>query len=214
MEWAKLPISVDEFMAKVCAQREPFRQCEVLPGVRELLQNLSKCTAQRVYLAIASSGDRDFFKLKTEQFVDVLSVVPDQHRIFGDDACMSGCNGKPAPDIFVQSLQRLNDALPAGERLIEPMECLVFEDSTAGVEAGRRAGMRVAWVPHPGLLEAYSGQEQIVLAGEIDENGNVGEPSADDDLKRYLPLSKDGRVELITSLKHFPYEHYGLELQD
>jgi len=215
MEWAKLPISVDEFMAKVSANKEPFRQCELLPGVRDLFRNLTQHTTQQPYLAIASSGDRKFFLLKTERFTEVLSVIPVFHRIFGDDGCMYRCKGKPSPVIFTQSLQRLNDALPLGERPIEPLECLVFEDSTAGVEAGRRAGMRVAWVPHPGLLEAYRGREHLILAGKIDENGTVGESSThDEDLKCYLPLSKDGMVELMTSLEHFPYEHYGLEIQE
>lgn len=215
MEWAKLPISVDEFMAKASANKEPFRQCELLPGVRELLHNLAQHTPQQPYLALASSGDRSFFHLKTERFSNVLSVIPLFHRIFGDDGCMRRCKGKPSPVIFTQSLQRLNDALPVGERAIEPLECLVFEDSTAGVEAGRRAGMRVAWVPHPGLLEAYRGREHLVLAGKIDEKGMLGESSThDEDLKRLLPFSKDGMVELMTSLEGFPYEHYGLELRE
>ena len=215
MEWAKLPTSVDEFMAKASANTEPFRQCELLPGVRDLLQNLTQHTQQQPYLALASSGDRQFFHLKTERFTDVLSAIPLFHRIFGDDLCMYRRKGKPAPEIFTQSLQRLNDSLPVGERPIEPLECLVFEDSTAGVEAGRRAGMRVAWVPHPGLLEAYRGREHLVLAGKIDEKGMLGESSAhDEELRRLLPLSKDGMVELMTSLEGFPYEHYGLELRE
>lgn len=215
MEWGKLPVSVDDFMAKVSADREPFRQCELLPGVRELLENLSKRTVQRPYLALASSGERDFFRLKTERFTDVLSVIPAHHRIFGDDPCMSGCKGKPAPDIFTLSLQCLNNALPLGEEPILPRECLVFEDSTAGVEAGRKAGMRVAWVPHPGLLETYRGREYLVLAGRIDAKGMVGEASVDDDdLAGYLPWSKDGRAELMTSLERFPNQQYGLQLYE
>ena len=210
MDWAKLPISVDEFMAKVSADREPFRECEVLPGVNELLQNLSQRASPRIHLAIASSGERKFFNLKTERWTEVLSVVPEKHRIFGDDACMQGCEGKPAPDIFLQSLQRLNDALLPGEPPIKPLECLIFEDSTAGVEAGRRAGMRVAWVPHPGLLEAYKGREHLVLAGEIDEKGNVADAIAGDERKKCLPLSEDGMVQLMRSLEGFPYGHYGL----
>ncbi|MBE3049202.1 HAD-IA family hydrolase, partial [Candidatus Bathyarchaeota archaeon] len=33
--------------------------------------------------------------------------------------------------------------LAPGEKAVTPAECLVFEDSVTGVEAGRRAGMRV-----------------------------------------------------------------------
>jgi pseudouridine 5'-phosphatase len=49
---------------------------------------------------------------------------------------------------------------------IRPEECLVFEDSVPGVEAGRRAGMRVIWVPHRGLAGEFRGKEQEVLAGK------------------------------------------------
>ena len=41
-------------------------------------------------------------------------------------------NGKPHPDVFLMSAERLGSA---------PGKCLVFEDSPAGVEAARRGGM-------------------------------------------------------------------------
>ena len=213
MEWAKLPISaLDEFKAKVDAQREPFRHCKLLPGVAELLHNLSTRAVPQVQLGLASSAERDFFELKTDKLSDVLSAVPEQNRVFGDDASMSGCKGKPAPDIFLQALARLNEALSPGERLIQPNECLVFEDSTAGVEAGRKAGMRVVWVPHPGLLEVYRGREELVLAGAGDERGSF--QGARDDSESCLPFSQDGWAELVPSLEDFPYDHYGIELRD
>jgi beta-phosphoglucomutase-like phosphatase (HAD superfamily) len=42
--------------------------------------------------------------------------------------------GKPEPDVFL---------FAAGWMRVMPRNCLVIEDSTAGVRAGRRAGMRV-----------------------------------------------------------------------
>ncbi|MCK0195837.1 HAD family hydrolase [Ancylobacter sp. 6x-1] len=42
--------------------------------------------------------------------------------------------GKPAPDLFLHAAARMG---------VDPAACLVVEDSAAGVEAGRRAGMRV-----------------------------------------------------------------------
>ena len=216
MEWAKLPISVDELQDKVAAQREPFRKCELLPGVTDLLNNLSKRITTPVYLAIASSGDRDFFELKTERLRDVLSAIPDNFRIFGNDPSMFQCEGKPAPDIFLQALARINDSLGPGEEQITPEECLVFEDSTAGVEAGRAAGMRVVWVPHQGCLEVYRGREETVLGAMLDGKGNetgVLISNENEDGGNTLPLSKDGRAELVLSLADFPYDHYGLQLQ-
>lgn len=212
MEWARLPISVDEFKAKLDAQRDLFRKCKLCPGVADLLRNLSTQTVPPVHLAIATSAERDFFMIKTEAFVDVLSAIPEQHRIFGNDPSMAHANGKPAPDIFLQSLARLNEALPAGEARIDPKECLVFEDSTAGVEAGRRAGMRVAWVPQPEILEVYRGREELVLAGADDERGRFEGSATSGDEHSSLPFSKDGCAELVTSLEKFPYEHYGIKL--
>ena len=43
-------------------------------------------------------------------------------------------NGKPAPDLFLHAAARMG---------VAPAECVVVEDSPAGIEAARRAGMRV-----------------------------------------------------------------------
>ena len=226
MQWANLPISVEEFQAKVNAQRAPFKNCELLPGVHQLLHNLSQ--KRRVespffwlHLAIASSAERDFFKLKTDRFQSVLGVIPEHHRVFGDDPSMAACKGKPAPDIFLQCLKRINDSLGGADeqqQQIQPEQCLVFEDSTAGVQAGRAAGMRVAWVPHPGLLEVYQGREEMVLGGLLDdENGATmvagasrSTSESDTKKKRGSIVSEDGRARLVTSLEDFPYAYYGL----
>jgi beta-phosphoglucomutase family hydrolase len=44
---------------------------------------------------------------------------------------------KPFPDIYLEAAKRLG---------MEPQNCIVFEDSPTGVEAGRAAGMRVVGV--------------------------------------------------------------------
>jgi len=46
--------------------------------------------------------------------------------------------GKPAPDIFLAVASRLG---------VEPQQCLVLEDSNAGVEAAQAAAMSVVMVP-------------------------------------------------------------------
>jgi HAD superfamily hydrolase (TIGR01509 family) len=43
-------------------------------------------------------------------------------------------NGKPAPDLFLHA---------AREMQVEPKNCVVVEDSPAGIEAAKAAGMRV-----------------------------------------------------------------------
>ena len=136
------------------------------------------------------------------------------------------------------ALESLNAGLRArGEEEINPEECLVFEDSVLGVEAGRRAGMRVVWCPHPELLREYRGREAEVLAGIA--NGFFGEPEeeeeevvAEGDLDEMTSTTTtttmknqngmvggktgppgyvgDGWAELRESLEDFPYRKYGI----
>lgn len=117
------------------------------------------------------------------------------------------------PDVFLLALERINNSLGrSGEREVRPEECLVFEDSVAGVEAGRRAGMRVCWVPHLGLREVWRGREGMVLngkSGDVDENGGEGEQK--DEVCGRL-WSGDGWAEMRMSLEDFDYEHYGIRL--
>ena len=47
-------------------------------------------------------------------------------------------NGKPAPDVFLLAAKRLG---------VKPEECLVLEDSKAGVIAGNSAGAKVIMIP-------------------------------------------------------------------
>ena len=46
--------------------------------------------------------------------------------------------GKPAPDVYLKTAQRLN---------VEPEQCMVFEDSPSGLAAGVAADMKVIVVP-------------------------------------------------------------------
>jgi HAD superfamily hydrolase (TIGR01509 family) len=58
--------------------------------------------------------------------------------------------GKPAPDIFLTAAQKLD---------VEPTQCLVLEDSNAGVQAAQAAGMSVIMVPD---LQAPTEQSQAI----------------------------------------------------
>lgn len=127
------------------------------------------------------------------------------------------------PDVFLLALGRINARLGVGEREVRREECLVFEDSVAGVEAGRRAGMRICWVPHQGLREVWTGREGKVLEGksEVEEEGNERDTGVmlDEELKNELSKgrshlwSEDGWAEMLISLEEFDYAHYGIRLK-
>lgn len=132
---------------------------------------------------------------------------------------MSETKKKPMPDVFLLALGRINEHLGPGEGELKPEECLVFEDSVAGVEAGRRAGMSVCWVPHVGLRGVWRGRECVVLEGRSDEVGEEdgdtvgdGEQEGKKEEKRQL-WSTDGWAEMLMSLEDFNYKHYGIHLK-
>ena len=64
-------------------------------------------------------------------------------------------NGKPDPEIFLKSAQRL-DVLPEA--------CIVFEDSPNGVEAASRAGMKAILITTTHQPEELGDQPALLLA--------------------------------------------------
>jgi pseudouridine-5'-monophosphatase len=220
---------MDEYYEKTkTLQAKHFPSTKPLPGAEALLTTLSK-TSPRVHMALATSSHKANFHLKTNHQQDVFAVFADQHRVLGDDTRIPPGRGKPAPDIYLLALKTINDRLAAeGEAQVYPEECLVFEDSVPGVEAGRRAGMQVLWCPHPGLLNEYKGREKEVLAGltgqhkdDADEGSKIVEEVKDDVPGKEERIHQriegkpgeidDGWAVFVPSLEDFPYEWYGIE---
>lgn len=92
-----------------------------IDGVRDAVLALPyrRCVAssslpQRIALSLRVTGLADLFD-------HVFSASEVRH-------------GKPAPDLFLHAASRMGTA---------PSECLVIEDSLAGIQAARAAGMRV-----------------------------------------------------------------------
>ena len=209
-DWAKLPISPKQFASESAEHmRLHFQDCAPLPGAEALVSNLARArsaSGERIKLALASSTKRHTYEEKTSrpETKRLLDLIPDDRRILGDDPRVRKDREKPAPDIYLVALQALNLATDAGERTIVPNECLVFEDSVAGVEAGRRAGMRVVWVPHPSVAVEHQDKQKDVLAGRTGMF-NVG-----DDWQ--LGEIDDGWAESIPSLERFDYDKYGISV--
>ncbi|OHX01156.1 haloacid dehalogenase-like hydrolase [Colletotrichum incanum] len=220
-EWAQLPIDQDEYQQKLSAlQRQLFPTTQPLPGIPELLQNLGRTrywdlkpasaaasadkNPHRVHIALATSSHEANFKLKSDHLTELFSVFPSQRRVLGDDKRIAAGRGKPNPDIFLLALKTINESLADGEKPITPEECLVFEDSVPGVEAGRRAGMRVIWCPHKMLLKEYAGREKEVLAGRTGEAGQV-------DMHQVGEID-DGWAEYLPTLEDFPYQKFGMAI--
>ena len=99
------------------------RDQPLFPGLAELVEGLSKGTR----LAVASGSSHTVIR--------AVLGMRDLHRHFPVVVSSQDvARGKPEPDIFLLAASRLG---------VEPAECVVIEDSAAGVTAARAAGMRV-----------------------------------------------------------------------
>jgi pseudouridine-5'-monophosphatase len=144
----ELPYTVDEYLeTRSHILKELFPKADALPGAENLTRHLYN---NAVPMAVATSSDRANFDLKITKHGEWFRIF--DCVVTGDDPEIR--RGKPAPDIFLLAAERLG-ASPAG--------CLVFEDSPAGVEAARAAGMHVIAVPDPHMdHSAYSGADEIL----------------------------------------------------
>ncbi len=95
-------------------------------GLAELMTYLENRGLRK---AIATSSRRANALEKLGVLVERFEVL-----VTGDDIT----RGKPAPDIFLLAASRLG---------VKPEECLVLEDSHAGLQAAKAAGMRAIMVP-------------------------------------------------------------------
>ncbi len=74
-------------------------------------------------------------------------------------------NGKPAPDIFLLEAKRLG---------VKPSECLVLEDAPSGVEAGKRAGMKVFGVnPDNKMLKKLESSGATKVFSSLNEISDI-----------------------------------------
>ncbi len=156
-----------------------------------------------MHIVLATSSHSANYRLKTAHLTDLFAVFGRARRVLGDDPRIPPGRGKPRPDIYLVALAAVNAGLAPGEPPVRPDECLVFEDSVPGVEAGRRAGMRVVWCPHPMLKTEYDGREAHVLAGR------AGDAAARPD-EHQLGQLGDGWADYLPSLVDFPYQKYGI----
>lgn len=214
-EWAQLKISREEFYKRRSElYSELFPSCSPLPGVPEFLEALSTATTTSglpIEVALATSSETRSFELKTTHLQDLFKCFPKDQQICGDDPRIPHGRGKPAPDIYLAALESINARLRGeGKAEVLPSECLVFEDAVPGIEAGRRAGMRVVWIPHKELKKEFAGKEEEILAGIPMVSGADGEVVEED---RKIGQVGDGWGEFRESVVGFDYARYGIQVK-
>jgi HAD superfamily hydrolase (TIGR01509 family) len=132
VELLQLPLTAEEYLVERNQLLYPlYSTAQILPGTVELVQHLAE---HHIPQAIASSSSRHNFAMKTVHHQEWLKLF--EITTLGDDPAIK--QGKPAPDIFLLAAKRLK---------ADPEQCLVFEDSVAGMEAAIAAGMSVVVIP-------------------------------------------------------------------
>ena len=127
LEWGNLELSETVFNEEMAKKNEEYLSyiekmdtSEILPDVPRIL-NLLKENKQKIALGSASKNARTILK-KVELFNDFEIIV--------DGTNVS--KAKPNPEVFLNAAQGLN---------VNPEDCIVFEDSVAGIQAANNAGM-------------------------------------------------------------------------
>jgi beta-phosphoglucomutase len=144
-EFQRLLRKKNEYFLELIAD---FSPANLLPGVTELLHTL-KQTGYR--LAVASSSRNSELILNRLQIAHYFEAVSDSNMIV---------HAKPAPDLFLDAAGRLG---------VKPEECVVVEDSEAGVTAGLTAGMIVVGVGSDELVGHAHLRYDTIAKIDLDE---------------------------------------------
>ncbi len=125
----ELPLTLQEIMA--CWNRMAYRKYSeeigYKPGAFTFLKQLKE---QNIRTCICTSNSKELVQAVGEH----IGFIPYFDEII--TSCEVGA-GKPAPDIYLEASRRVG---------VAPEHCLVFEDTIAGITAGKRAGMKVCAV--------------------------------------------------------------------
>jgi HAD superfamily hydrolase (TIGR01509 family) len=120
-------------------------QLKTKPGIPRVLSELNSAG---ILCALATSAGRTRAHESLEQFsiTKQFSLI-----VTGEDAAVA----KPDPEIFLLAAEKLG---------VKPQECIVVEDSVAGVEAARAAGMRCVGYALPRFAAslAEAGADDVV----------------------------------------------------
>ncbi len=129
---------LEELIArKTAAYRRQLESLEKLPTYPGLDDLIFKLRSAQIKLAIVSGSNRPEIEwvLSRLQLLDYFSVI-----VSGDELTVS----KPDPQGYRLGIERLNHQFPGLE--LQPRECLAIEDTFAGIQAAKGAGIPVVGV--------------------------------------------------------------------
>ena len=136
-----------------------------MPYIEELLKYLKESNYK---VAVASSSNMDHIinnmeKTGLKKYIDKFASGAEVE------------NGKPSPDVFLLAAKRLG---------VKPEECLVLEDSKAGVIAGSSAGAKVIMIPDMFKPDEVCKEKAYRIVGNLGEVISILEEKNNENFNR------------------------------
>lgn len=127
LKWGNVSVSKDDFEELMVTKNEDYlarisgmSEEDLLPGVKKVLDYL---TEEEIPYSLGSASKNARPILKSLNIYDRFAAIVD-----GNDVSKA----KPDPEVFLIASEKLG---------VQPEDCIVFEDSVAGVTAANRANM-------------------------------------------------------------------------
>lgn len=132
---------------------------EIFPGIPELLDELK------------GLGMPMIVTTNTERYVADSAIAALGREYFVDTICGDEVpQGKPAPDMYIEAARRVG---------ADPRDCLVFEDSVAGMRAAVDAGCTVIGLPEGDHVEVPGQATEITELRDSANRHLAGATAAD-----------------------------------
>lgn len=140
IEWTGATVSDEEFQTLMVEKNEWYLELvqglgpqDALPGALNFLQTAYD---QGIKIALGSASKNAPMILEKLGITQLFTAIIDGNNVV---------NGKPHPEVFLKGAEALG---------LEPSECVVFEDSIAGVQAAKTGGMSSVGIGDAETLQA------------------------------------------------------------
>lgn len=139
LQWGQIQVSQEDFEKYMLSKNEDYLsrisgmdENDLLPGVKEFIDHLND---NNIPFALGSASRNARIILKSLGIYEKFSAIVD-----GNDVSKA----KPDPEVFLLAAEQMKTA---------PGDCIVFEDSLAGIEAANTAGMTSIAIGEPEILK-------------------------------------------------------------
>jgi beta-phosphoglucomutase len=138
LKWANVSISQDQFNKMTYEKNEDYLEyvrkmtkADILPGVYDFIENLK----QKGYpIGLGSASKNAIHILERVELLKMFDVIVDGNSV---------TKAKPDPEVFLNAAKLLS---------IQPQDCIVFEDSEAGIKAANSANMTSIGIGNSSIL--------------------------------------------------------------